>query len=279
MIFRHGFFHGDPHPANMLVLPDGRLGLVDFGQAGKLSSSDLDKLTKLFIDAANENIEALPRRLAALGVQYPKRQERQFVAELQEIYERYWGTRLSEIDSLQMIREVFGLIYRMNLQLPSRFVMLDKTIATLGAVGVELYPDFNVFEVARPYARALLLDRFRPERVAARGRKQSRELVRVMAEMPYQISDALEELRDGEFEVGFRHQGLEELFHRLDMVVNRVVIAIVAAAGVIGSAILSAFAEPGPHVIGLPVIAVAGFSLSLLLGFWLCWGVIRSGRL
>ena len=72
MIFRHGFFHGDPHPANILVLgrPD-RIGLVDFGLAGKLTDDDMSKLTRLFIDAANENVDALPRRLAELGVRYP----------------------------------------------------------------------------------------------------------------------------------------------------------------------------------------------------------------
>ena len=72
MIFRHGFFHGDPHPANILVLSPERIGLVDFGLAGKLTDDDMSRLTRLFIDAANENIEALPRRLSDLGVALPE---------------------------------------------------------------------------------------------------------------------------------------------------------------------------------------------------------------
>src|SRR3954454_21738275 len=73
MIFRHGFFHGDPHPANILVLGHGeQIGLVDFGAVGKLTDDDLSKLTRMFIDAAAENVEALPRRLSELGVRYPK---------------------------------------------------------------------------------------------------------------------------------------------------------------------------------------------------------------
>src|SRR5207249_12256164 len=71
MIFRHGFFHGDPHPANILVLAPERIGLVDFGLTGKLTDDDMTQMTRLFIDAAGENIEALPKRLAALGVKYP----------------------------------------------------------------------------------------------------------------------------------------------------------------------------------------------------------------
>ncbi len=72
MIFRHGFFHGDPHPANILVLSPERIGLVDFGLTGKLTDDDMSKLTRLFIDAASENVDALPKRLADLGVRYPK---------------------------------------------------------------------------------------------------------------------------------------------------------------------------------------------------------------
>ena len=80
---------------------------------------------------------------------------------------------------MQVIREAFALVYRMNLQLPTRFVMLDKAIATLGSVGVELYPDFNVFEVARPYARDLLFDRFKPRRVAGRASNEVRDYARL----------------------------------------------------------------------------------------------------
>jgi ubiquinone biosynthesis protein len=279
MIFRHGFFHGDPHPANLLVVDDGSLGLVDFGQAGKLSVEDMDRLTRLFIDAANENIEALPRRLADLGVQYPRDRELEFAAELREVYNRYYGTRLAEIDPLQVIREAFGLIYRMNLRLPARFVLLDKAIATLGSVGVELYPDFNVFEVARPYARHLMLDRFTPIRLAARVAKDTRNLARVVTEAPFQVSDVLEELRDGEIEVGFRHKGLDELSHRFDLVFNRLSIAVIVAAGLIGSALIGGLVDDGPEVLGLHVLALAGFGLSAIVGFWLVRGVVRSGRL
>ena len=82
--------------------------------------------------------------------------EEEFVAELRDVYYRYYGSSLSEIDPIQLIREAFALIYRMHLQLPTRFVLLDRAIATLGSVGMELYPDFNVFDVAKPYARELM---------------------------------------------------------------------------------------------------------------------------
>jgi ubiquinone biosynthesis protein len=280
MIFRHGFFHGDPHPANILVLRNAdQIGLVDFGAVGKLTDDDMSKLTRLFIDAAAENVDALPRRLAELGVRYPKDREEEFLTELREMYYRYYGASLAEIDPLQVIREAFQLIYSMNLQLPTRFLLLDKAIATLGSVGVDLYPDFNVFEVARPYARSLLLERFTPRRMVAQARKESLKLGQVALELPYQIHDVLQEMRDGRIEVGFVHKGLDDLLNRMDVVFNRLVIAMIVAGGLIGSSLIGIFATGGPHLLGVNVISVIGFTVSGLLGLWLLWGVVRSGRL
>jgi ubiquinone biosynthesis protein len=279
MIFRHGFFHGDPHPANILVLAPDRIGLVDFGLCGKLTDRDLSKLTRLFIDAMNENVEMLPKRLADLGVRYPLDREQEFVSELHAMYARYYGATLREIDPLQVIREAFALIYAMNIRLPTRFVLLDKAIATVGAVGVDLYPDFNVFEVARPHARALMVERFTPRRVFSRARRETFALATIATDLPYQIHDTLDQVRDGQIEVGFVHKGLDEFMHKLDAVMNRLVIALVVTGGLIGSSMIGIFAETGPHLLGVHVLSVFGFVVSGVLGVWLLWGVIRSGRL
>jgi ubiquinone biosynthesis protein len=280
MIFRHGFFHGDPHPANILLPTQaGAIGLVDFGAVGTLTDDDMSKLTGLFIDAANENLEQIPKRLADLGVRYPKDREGEFLAEIRELYYRYYGASLSEVDPIQVVREGFQLIYSLNLHLPARFLLLDRTIATLASVGAELYPDFNVFEVARPYARDLMLERFAPQRVARRARREALRYAQVIAEAPYQFHDFMEEIRDGQIEVGFVHKGLDEFMSKLDVAFNRLVVALIVVGGLIGSSIIGIFATAGPQVLGVNVISVIGFALSAVLGFWLLWGVIRSGRL
>jgi ubiquinone biosynthesis protein len=279
MIFRHGFFHGDPHPANILVMGPEQIGLVDFGQSGKLSDDDISKMTALFIDAASENVDVLAKRLGDLGVRYERAREAELQAELREIYYKYYGARLAEIDAMQVIREAFALIYSQNLRLPTRFVVLDKAIATLASVTTELHPDFNVFEVAKPYARDLMLHRYTPHRVLRRATKEGRALAQVIRETPYQWHEVLEQARHGQLELVFRHKGLDELAHKLDVVFNRLVVALVVAGGLIGSSLIGIFAKNGPHVMGLHVISFLGFLLSGILGVWLLMGVMRSGRL
>ncbi|HUZ83507.1 MAG TPA: AarF/ABC1/UbiB kinase family protein [Gaiellales bacterium] len=277
MIFRHGTFHGDPHPANLFVLADGRLGLIDFGMVGTLSEGDTRRLTRLLIDAVNENVDELPRRLYELGVRFNREQEDEFRVELREVFYRYHGASLGEIDPLQVIRETFTLIYRMNLKLPTRFVLLDKTLATLGSVGTEVYPDFNVFEVAEPYAAELMARRYSPRALADRGMEELRELSDVALELPSQVHDMLEQFRDGEFEVKINPRGLDDLIGQADAVVNRVVIAIVMGATIVGSSMILALHGGGFG--GVQVLAVTGFLAAATLGVVLVVAVLRSGRL
>jgi ubiquinone biosynthesis protein len=279
MIFRHAFFHGDPHPANILHLNDGRLGLVDFGLVGRLTDADMARLTRLFVDAATENISALPRRLADLGVRYPREREDELRSRIEELYYRYYGTRLSDIDPIEAIREGLDLIYAMNLRLPTRFVILDKAIATLGSVAAEVYPDFNVFEVARPYAKQLVADRLSPKRLALRARQEVEELSEIAFEMPRQVHDVLNELRDGELLMRISNPGVDDLAHHIDVSVNRIAVALVILGGLVGSSLIGVLAENGPHLLGLHLLSVIGFVMSGVFGVWLLWGVMRSGRL
>ncbi len=101
----------------------------------------------------------------------------------------------------------------------------------------------------------------------------------MLAEAPHQFHDFMEEIRDGQIEVGFVHKGLDDVLAKLDTLFNRLVVALVVVGGLIGSSLIGIFAKAGPHFLGINVISIVGFALSAVLGVWLLWGVIRSGRL
>jgi ubiquinone biosynthesis protein len=100
-----------------------------------------------------------------------------------------------------------------------------------------------------------------------------------MLELPYQVHDTLEQFRDGQIEVGFRHQGLEDLIGKMDKIFNRMAVAVILLGGFIGSALIGIFSRGGPEIWGLNILSFAGFGLCLILSVWLIWGIIRSGRL
>jgi ubiquinone biosynthesis protein len=89
----------------------------------------------------------------------------------------------------------------------------------------------------------------------------------------------MEQVRDGQIEVGFVHKGLDDFLEQMQRVFNRLVVALIVTGGLIGSSLIGIFAKGGPHVLGVNVISVIGFALAGMLGLWLLWGVVRSGRL
>ncbi|HEY2868128.1 MAG TPA: hypothetical protein VGJ11_01405, partial [Gaiellales bacterium] len=133
--------------------------------------------------------------------------------------------------------------------------------------------------VAEPYAAELVARRYSPRRLLDRSREELESYGGLLMELPYQVHDTLEQLRDGEVEVQFRHKGLDELTRQADVVFNRLVIAVVMAALLVGSSLIGISAQGGWHVFGIHVLALAGFLTASALGFVLVLSIVRSGRL
>ena len=153
-ILHDGFFHADPHPGNIVVLAPDRIGLLDFGMAGSLSEEDLEDGTVCFTAIVSRDLRAVKRHLRRLGLRWPPERRRPGVSEaLEQVFSRYYGTVLGQVDPAAVFREVFDIIYTLHLQLPTRFLLLEKALVTLEGVVGEIYADLNVFDLARPYAR------------------------------------------------------------------------------------------------------------------------------
>lgn len=277
MVFVNGFFHADPHPANILVRDPDNLSLVDFGMTEQLTPRDREAAVHLLLDILNQDAERLPRRLRALGVRYPRQKEEELGERLGVILQRYSASAIGEIDAREVLREIFQTIYRLGITLPARWVMLDKALATLAGVALEIYPDLNVFEVARPYAVRMAAQRFRPDHMADRLRIDVGRYAEAFREYPFQVSELLDEFKDGDIGIAVRPEGFSEAVDKLQASANRLVLALVAAAMIIGSAVVAVFAHSA-ELVGLSLLAVPGLVLSLAIVVWLCVGIFRSGR-
>jgi ubiquinone biosynthesis protein len=124
-----------------------------------------------------------------------------------------------------------------------------------------------------------MLERYTPQRVAKRARREAFQLAHIASELPYQIHDTLEQVRDGQIEVGFVHKGLDDLMAKLDVLFNRLVVALIVVGGLLGSSLIGAFTTSGPQLFGVNFLSALGFIASGVLAVWLLVGVFRSGRL
>ena len=278
MIFGDGMFHADPHPANIIVLGPDTIGLIDFGMVGLLSQEDRESAIRLFTDIMSQNTERMPRDLRALGIRYPRELEDEFSRRLQDLMARYMGMSMDELDVREILHELFGIIYELEITLPSRWILLDKALATLAGVALTISPDYNVFETAKPYARKLLYAKYSPERIAGRVQNDFGRYANALLEYPIQLGELLDEFKDGEVRVAIDLNELNEASNKALVAANRMAIALVAAAVILASGIIGTFVTEGPQLFGLALIGVPGFVAGLVLFGWLVVGMIRSGN-
>ena len=274
-----GFVHADPHPANLVYLGEGRFGMLDFGMTGTLRSDDLDGGTRLFQAVMRSDLPGIKRSLRRLGMQWNPSSDDLVTEVLEESFGRYFGISLSEVDASSLFHELFDVIYSLHVRLPSRFLLLDKAALTLEGVIAQLAPSVNLFDVARKLSRDFKAKLADPRRLADRAQRRAAEYVHLVADYPVMLHDLLEEVRSGELEIKYRHTGLEEVIHRVDLVMNRLVVALVSIAlGATGTA-AAIVIDTGPQVGGISAWGLPGFAGSLFFGMWLIWAILRSGRL
>jgi ubiquinone biosynthesis protein len=281
MAFEDGFFHGDPHPSNLLLTPEGDLALLDFGMVGFMSRGDIEALSRLFIAVIQRDASAALRALEGLGVRYATEVRGELVRELREFLNKYSGLSVGEVTLGQALSELIALARRYRVRMPPVFPLLTKALVTAEGLARSIDPTINVYEVARPYAKRLLSQRYRPHVLAEVATERSLEYARYVEEYPEQVRQLLGELADGELEVQLKHGGLDELIGSVDVLANRLVFAVVTAALLVGSSMLGAFDVGGPSVplLGVPVVAFIGFTMALILASLLLTIIFRSRRL
>ena len=281
MAFDDGFFHGDPHPGNLILTPDGRLALLDFGMVGFMSRGDVEALSRLFIATIRRDADAALRGLEGLGVRYATEVRADLVQELREFLHKYSGLTVGEFSLGQALSELISLARRYRVSMPPVFPLLTKALVTAEALARAIDPTINVYELAQPYARRLLLERYEPDALLERTQERAVEYARYLEDYPEQLRQVLAGLEDGTLEVSLRHRGLDELVGEVDVLANRLVFALVTGALLIGSSLIGAFASAGPEVpfLGIPVVAFVGFTLAALMSAVLLFVIFRSGRL
>ena len=281
MAFEDGFFHGDPHPANLVLTPQGDLALLDFGMVGFMSRGDIQALSRLFIAVIWQDAAAAVRGLEGLGVRYAPEVRGDLLQELKEFLHRYSGLSVGEVTLGQVLSELISLARRYRISMPPVFPLLTKALVTAESLSRSIDPTINVYEIARPYAARLLRERYEPAFLLQRSQERALEYARYLEDYPEQLRQLLTELEDGELEVKFNHSGLDQLSSQVDVLANRLVFAIVTGALLIGSSFLGAFAISGPQVpyLGVPVVAFVGFALALILATVLLTVIYRSRRL
>lgn len=273
MVFVHGLYHADPHAGNVILLREGRIGLVDFGRVGRLSQARRVE----FLGLMGAIVARRAEELADILLDWAAEGEPDldlFTQDCQAFIDRYHGVSLADLDVAALVRDVLHLVRENHLSLPVEVSALMHAFVTLDGLGVALDPDFDMAAHVEPFARAERRRGASPLGLLRRGLRGLEGLGRTL---PRDLSRLLARARRGHLRLQFELHHLEQFGAQLDRSANRVVIGMVTSALIVGTSI-SLTVSSGPSLWGLPVFAALGFASSVVLGLTLIWSIWRSTK-
>lgn len=277
-IFIDGFFHADPHPGNIFVLPNNVSAFIDFGIVGRLDEEARNAIIILLIAVSKKNIPGIIKALELLGAIDEENPTRDLKNDINEFLERHYDIPLKQIEVPAMLHQAIDLMTRHKLKIPPQFHLLFKTFATIDGVARQLDPEFNSILHAKPLVEKLVHERYDPRRIFKDIEMYSNELIDILRYIPKDTFEILRKIKKGTLKIEFEHQGLSKFISEMDKSSNRVSFSLVISALIIGSSLII-MANKGPLVYGFPALGILGFVFAAILGMGLAVGILRSGRL
>jgi ubiquinone biosynthesis protein len=280
-IFSDGFYHADPHPANLMVVGN-KIGLVDFGNAGYLTPGQKELLGDLFLHLLDQDAGGVARTVIKMGATRGRPSLEAMERDLQRLLVRYWGVSLEEIRIGEMLAEIFTTAFRHKVYLPSDLALLARTLITLEGTGLALDPEFVVVDALQPFAEQLVRERLSPLLAGRRALRSLRQAADLAQALPRRVDDLWDQLEEGDITLGVDLRRLELIITKLNSMVNRLAFAVLVAALIVGSALILNGGKDSWRLpilgLGIPVAQIA-FLLAAGTAGWLLISMIRSRNL
>jgi ubiquinone biosynthesis protein len=279
-VLHEGFFHADPHAGNFMIMPNEVIAMMDFGIMGHLDHAERLGLVHLFVGMFRGETEHAVEALSDLGIATQAADKRNLTRDLDRLRLRYYGLDLEKIRARSFVEDLMGVAFAHRLKMPSNLVLVFKTIAMLEGISLQLDPDINVFNELEPYVRDALLELHSPINRLKEVTEQLGDAAEALMLLPRQLQRMLEQLEGGETHLSIGMKGLEEPTRRVTTAANRLALAILAAAFVIGPALIIPYIQQiWPDWQGAALFLIlGGFVLSVLITMTLILSVWRSGR-
>ncbi len=277
MIVQDGFFHADPHPGNVFYLPGNRIAFIDFGMVGRLSPQRREELLQLLLGLVERDSQAVADVLMDWTGDGHGLDLLQLEAEIETFVDQYHGTPLAQLNLGQMLADVTVILREHKLALPSDLALLIKAFISLEGMGRGLDPGFHMASEALPMLRQVMRSRYQPKAVAKRGWKALRRALSLVEQLPHDLSRLLRNARRGHLSVGIELAHLKRVGDQIDRAANRLAMALIIAALIIGSSIVMTV-KGGPTLFGLPVFGFLGFCGAVAGALWLVRAISRSSH-
>lgn len=278
-IFVHGIFHADPHPGNLLVLPDGRFGMLDFGMIGRIDEGLQTSLTRLFLALSRGDSDRMIDELITTGIAPGRFNHKNLKRDLDHMIACYADRSIEDLAAARIFTEITGLARRHRLTLPSDMVLMAKVLSISEGLGGQLDSEFQFMPFARPYLERFWVHRYSPLRIKEKLFDGILELADFSLTFPHRFTRLITQIERGELGAQVEVRGIEHYLTETQGMVNRLAMSILVGALIVGLSQFMHMVTPDgfSEVFAGRFLGIL-FFVATILGFWLVINLIRSGR-
>ena len=275
-IFKYGFFHGDPHPGNLLVKNNNIICFIDFGIMGHLDMDFVNNLAELFVFLFKYDINGIINQLLYMEIIDESVDLESLKYDLIDLLDQYYGAEINNLGGFINEFSTPDLMEKYKIKLPKDFIMLGKVLSMLEDIGLELDPNFNLTKVTEPLIKKLLAKRLNPLNILNYQTEYLFELQHLGRDLPRTISQTLLKARKGEIGIEMKLDSLDKFSIKLDKMIDRISIALIISSLIVGSSLIlqSGRGIPIP-MLGFSTIGSIIFIIASLLAVALIISILR----
>jgi ubiquinone biosynthesis protein len=272
-----GFFHGDPHPGNILITADRRVCLLDWGLAGQLTARMRYALIDLFSACGKRDAAMVTRIALRLGRPPHRLQRTQLEKAITTVLFKH-DADLKRMENIgKVILELIFVFGSNGIHVVRDYTLLAKAVISIERTSTLLDPDFSLASIGEPYIRKLNWERWNPTNLVRNSLGEWREKLTLLSELPQDLQRVLHQLEDGELPVVLEHRGVDRATNTIHHAFSRLSLAVIIGSLIIGSSlVINTGTEP--LLWGYPAIGIVGYLLSAAIGAYVAFDILRSGR-
>lgn len=274
-ILDYGFFHADPHAGNIMVKKDGKVVFIDFGAVGKIQPNDKEILENLIVSFVAKNSKKIVRYLKKMAVSYEIPNDRKFENDVEEVVNFVHSTSLKDIDPQVIMNKMKDVLKENRLYMPDYFYLLFKGIGLIEGVGRTINPDLDIVKSLHPYAKKIFTKKLSPEKIFKKSLEKIQNFTDNVDEIPKELRSVLQKLDDEQFTISSEIKNIEKTNQLIKSSIINLILTMVLGANIIATAIVFV-SEKGPKIGELSLVAVLGFSFSMVLTVILLLRITRK---
>jgi ubiquinone biosynthesis protein len=264
-VFQHGFFHGDLHAGNLIIMPGSRLGLIDFGIAGRLSRRTQDSIAGMFMALANEDYEQLAYEYIEVAPFNELVDVPSFARDLREMIAPHFGLSFRDLQVGKILVSSANIAAKYQLKLPSELMLLFKAIVSVEGMGRLMIDDFDVLSYSLEFSTELAKSKYDPTRIARDMIRLARESTSLISILPRQLRILLKRFGSPDHAWRMEIDQMDDLRRSIESSSNIIFLGVVIASFILsGSALL--FLQSDTYVGSIPLPSFVMYFAAGFLG-------------